>query len=88
MDVAALEDLLREAEEHHGAYDAIAPKHDWSSWYASYISSRGKGNTPERGSTDAGLYTEYVAPDRARRRARAWPSRANARITTPVQRRE
>ena len=57
MDVAKLEDLLREAEGHHGAYEAIAPAHRWSSWYASYISSRMKGNAPERASTDAGLYT-------------------------------
>src|SRR4051812_17493408 len=54
MDVAKLEDLLRETEEHHGAYEAVAPKHHWSSWYASYISSRLEGNTPERASTDAG----------------------------------
>ena len=78
MDVAALEDLLREAEQHHGTYEAIAPKHHWSSWYASYISSRRKGNTPERASADAGLYTEYVVPDRARRRARAWPGGVDA----------
>ena len=71
MDVAKLEDLLREAEGHHGAYEAIAPAHHWSFWYASYISSRMKGNAPERASTDAGLYTEYVARDRARRRASA-----------------
>jgi hypothetical protein len=68
MDVAALEDLLREAEERHGVYEASAPERHWSSWYASYISSRRNGYAPDRASTDAGLYTEYVAPDRARRR--------------------
>src|SRR5438045_1660958 len=30
MDVATLTELLRETEEHHGAYEAIAPKHHWS----------------------------------------------------------
>ena len=43
MDVAALEDLLREAEERHGVYEAAAPKHHWSSSYASYIRSRRNG---------------------------------------------
>jgi hypothetical protein len=40
MDVATLADLLREAEEHHGPYEATAPKHHWSGWYAAYISAR------------------------------------------------
>ena len=42
-----LTELLREAEEHHGAYEATAPKHHWSHWYAGYIVARERGKTPE-----------------------------------------
>jgi AraC-like DNA-binding protein len=58
MDVATLTDLLREAEEHHGRYEATAPKHHWSGWYAAYISAREQGSTPEQASNDAGLHLE------------------------------
>jgi hypothetical protein len=58
MDVATLTDLLREAEEHHGAYEATAPKHHWSGWYAAYITAREQGRSPEEASNDAALYME------------------------------
>jgi hypothetical protein len=58
MDVATLTGLLREAEEHHGPYEATAPKHHWSAWYAAYISARQQGRTPEEASEDAALYME------------------------------
>ena len=58
MDVATLTDLLREAEEHHGEYEATAPKHHWSGWYAAYINAREQGRTPEQASDDAALYLE------------------------------
>lgn len=47
MDVERLTELLREAEEHHGAYEPTAPKHHWSTWYAGYIVARDDGRTPE-----------------------------------------
>lgn len=47
VDVATMTELLREAEEHHGAYESIAPKHHWSGWYAAYIVAREQGKTPE-----------------------------------------
>jgi hypothetical protein len=47
IDVTSLTELLREAEEHHGAYEAEAPKHHWSGWYAAYILAREQGKTPE-----------------------------------------
>ena len=47
MDVATLTELLREAEEHHGAYEATAPEHHWSGWYAAYIVARQRGRAPE-----------------------------------------
>jgi hypothetical protein len=58
MDVARLTELLREAEEHHGPYEASAPKHHWSGWYAAYISAREQGSTPEEASKAAALQIE------------------------------
>jgi hypothetical protein len=60
MDVAALAALLREAEEHHGAYEATAPKHHWSDWYAAYIVAREGGSTPEEAVDAAGRHMESV----------------------------
>ena len=48
-DIAQLADLLHETAEHHGAYEAIAPKHDWWDWYAAYMTARQQGS----GSADA-----------------------------------
>ena len=56
MDVATLAPLLRETEEHHGAYEASAPKHHWSEWYAAYLVARERGKTPEEAVKDAGLH--------------------------------
>ena len=56
MDVATLADLLRETEEHHGAYEATAPPHHWSGWYAAYMVARQEGRTPDEASEDAALY--------------------------------
>jgi hypothetical protein len=58
MDVATLTDLLREAEEQHGQYEATAPEHHWSGWYAAYISARQQGRTPEEASEDAARHME------------------------------
>lgn len=58
MDVATLAQLLQETEEHHGHYEASAPKHHWSGWYAAYITARQEGRTPEEASSEAGLYIE------------------------------
>jgi hypothetical protein len=60
MDVATLTNLLREAEEHHGQYEATAPKHHWSDWYASYIAAREEGSTPDEASKEAGRYVDGV----------------------------
>ncbi|HEV2813020.1 MAG TPA: bleomycin resistance protein [Solirubrobacteraceae bacterium] len=58
MDTATLKDLLREAEEHHGPYEAIAPPHHWSGFYAAYVLARRDGRTPEEAAADAAAYTE------------------------------
>jgi hypothetical protein len=60
MDVTVLTGLLREAEEHHGPYEATAPKHHWSDWYAAYIVAREGGRTPDEASGDAGRHMEAI----------------------------
>jgi hypothetical protein len=59
MDVSTLADLLRETEEHHGPYEATAPPHHWSGWYAAYITARQQGRTSEQAAGDAGRYVEH-----------------------------
>ncbi len=58
MDVATLTEFLREAEQRHGAYEATAPKHHWSGWYAAYIDARDHGRPPEEAARDAALYMD------------------------------
>ena len=60
MDVTVLTGLLREAEDHHGAYEPTAPKHRWSGWYAAYITAREAGRTPDEAASDAGLHLEAL----------------------------
>ncbi len=57
---AALADLLHETAEHHGAFEAVAPPHDWWDWYAAYMEARQGGNTPEAASAAAGHYMAEV----------------------------
>jgi len=47
MDVAETAALLRETEEHHAAYEAGAPAHQWSAWYAAYMVARQNGRTAD-----------------------------------------
>lgn len=54
-DAASLAALMKEAEEHHGAYEATAPKHHWSTWYAGYMIAREHGKTPDEAAKDAAL---------------------------------
>ena len=58
FDVATLTELLRETEQHHGEYEATAPKHHWSDWYAAYIVARERGRTPEEAAKDGALHME------------------------------
>ena len=60
FDVAGLTELLRETEHRHGDYEAIAPKHHWSDWYAAYMVARERGGTPEQAAKDAGIHMERV----------------------------
>ena len=59
-DVATLTDLLREAETRHGSYEATAPKHHWSDWYAPYIVARERGKSPEDAANDAAMRVARV----------------------------
>ena len=57
-DVATLTDLLREAEQRHGEYEATAAKHHWSHWYAGFISARQRGKTPDEAAREGALRVE------------------------------
>jgi len=57
-DVATLTGLLRETENRHGGYEATAPKHHWSEWYAAYIVARERGRSPDDAAADAALNVE------------------------------
>ncbi|BCJ75411.1 hypothetical protein CS0771_49550 [Catellatospora sp. IY07-71] len=60
MDVDTLAELLRETEEHHGAYEASAPEHHWSDWYAAYMVARQGGRSPDEAAAEAGRHMETV----------------------------
>jgi len=59
-DVATLTTLLREAESRHGAYEASAPKHHWSAWYAAFIIARQRGRTSDDAARDAAAHMEAI----------------------------
>ena len=48
----------QETEEHHGAYEAIAPPHDWWHWYAAYMDAREHGRSREE---TAAAVARYMA---------------------------
>jgi hypothetical protein len=60
MDVAELAGLLRETAEHHGAFEAVAPPHDWWDWYAAYMDARQSGSSSEDAVAAAGRYMADV----------------------------
>ena len=60
MDVAELAGLLRETAEHHGAFEAVAPPHDWWDWYAAYLDARQQGSSPEEAVPAADRYMAEV----------------------------
>ena len=60
MDIAALADLLHETAEHHGAFEAVAPPHDWWDWYAAYMDARQSGSSPDEASAAADRYMAEV----------------------------
>jgi hypothetical protein len=60
MDIAELAQLLHETAEHHGAFEAVAPPHDWWDWYAAYMDAREHGSAPDQAVTIAGRYMAEV----------------------------
>ena len=60
MEVADLAQLLHETAEHHGAFEAVAPPHDWWDWYAAYIHARQRGSDSDEASAAAGRYMAEV----------------------------
>jgi hypothetical protein len=60
MDVADLAGLLRETAEHHGAFEAVAPPHDWWDWYAAYMDARQGGASSDEAVEAAGRYMADV----------------------------
>ena len=56
VDVATLADLLRETEQHHGAFEASTPKHSWADWYAPYLRARLDGRTSDEATQAADQY--------------------------------
>jgi hypothetical protein len=58
LDVTSLADVLREAEQHHGAYEPTAPKHHWSEWYAAFVVAREQGRSPEVAAAEGRLRIE------------------------------
>jgi catechol 2,3-dioxygenase-like lactoylglutathione lyase family enzyme len=58
LDAASLAEVLREAEQHHGAYEPTGPKHHWSEWYAAYVVAREQGRTPEAAAVEGRLRIE------------------------------
>jgi hypothetical protein len=60
VDVASLADLLHETSERHGAFEAVAPPHDWWDWYAAYMDARQNGSDPDDAAEAANLYMAEV----------------------------
>ena len=59
-DVAGLAELLRETEERHGTFEKSHAEHQWSDWYAPYLSARQNGSSSEEAAQAADSYMEEV----------------------------
>ena len=60
QDIASLANLLHETAEHHGAFEAVAPPHNWWDWYAAYFDARQRGNASEQAAAAADRYMADV----------------------------
>jgi hypothetical protein len=60
MDVAPLAELLLETSLRHGAFEAVAPPHDWWDWYAAYMAARQSGSEPDDAAAAADRYMAEV----------------------------
>ena len=59
-EIGVLANLLHETAEHHGAFEAVAPPHDWWDWYAAYLYARQGGSAPDQAVVTAGRYMAEV----------------------------
>jgi catechol 2,3-dioxygenase-like lactoylglutathione lyase family enzyme len=59
-DSGALAQLLFETARRHGAFEAVAPPHDWWDWYAAYMDAREQGGSQEQAAESAGRYMADV----------------------------
>jgi catechol 2,3-dioxygenase-like lactoylglutathione lyase family enzyme len=59
-DIGSLADLLHETADHHGRFEAVAPKHNWWDWYAAYMDARQRGSSPDDAATAANRYMADV----------------------------
>ena len=60
VDVATLAELLHETSEHHGAFEASTPPHDWWDWYAPYLQARLDGKPSDEATQAADRYMKEV----------------------------
>ena len=60
MDIDSLAALLHETAEHHGAFESVAPPHDWWDWYAAYMDARENGSTEDEAAATANRYMAEV----------------------------
>ena len=58
IDVATLAELLRETGEHHDRFEKTHVEHQWSDWYAPYLSARQNGSSSEEATAAADRYME------------------------------
>ena len=58
--VETLAELLHETSIRHGAFEAVAPPHDWWDWYAAFMDARQKGSSPDDASAAANRYMAEV----------------------------
>jgi hypothetical protein len=59
-DVQQIADPLHETSIRHGAFEAVAPAHDWWDWYAAYFHARQQGETPDAAAAAANTYMADV----------------------------
>ena len=59
-DSGALAQLLFETARRHGAFEAVAPPHDWWDWYGAYMDARESGSTQEQAAKVADRYMAEV----------------------------
>ena len=59
-DSGALAQLLFETARRHGAFEAVAPPHDWWDWYGAYMDARQHGAIQEEAAKAADRYMAEV----------------------------